>query len=120
MQEKMQERETSQQGCPTWILTPSLKVANKQKPPQQIQALAKQLWIRWGVDGPTARHNDHHYSQVSLWRVTMTPVSLQAFHPNRHPDDSQQETGKGRRLRWRACRGRGHCSRITVIAFFLA
>ena len=107
-------KRSSQRGRPTWILILDLKLRTNRSRPNKSRHWRNGTGFVGGLAAsPPGTKNDHGDSQVPLWRVTMTPVTLQAFHPNRHPDDSQQETGQGRRFRWRACRGRGHCSRAS-------
>ena len=50
------KKETQPKGPPYVEPKPTPKVANKQKPPQQIQALTKRHWIRWGVGGHATGH----------------------------------------------------------------
>ena len=104
----------SQKGRPTWNLNLHLKLRTSRSRPKESRHWRNGSGFFGGLTAtPPGKNSSNGHSQVPLWRVTMTPVTLQAFHPNRHPDDSQQETGQGRRLRWRACRGRGHCSRAS-------
>ena len=104
----------SQRGRPTWNLTLDLKLRTNRSRPNKSRHWRNGSGFVGGLTAtPPGTNNDNSHNQVPWWRVTMTPVTLQALHPNCHPDDSQQETGQGRRLRWRACKGRGRCSRAS-------